>query len=210
MKKELSLFTAENLISGEKGLATLLNEMTNFSYPEAVQNLIEGVTVTELGTITPSVIMGFGFSKSMAQKLKTSIDFALKLHSVKMNETFTVGSPEDAFKAVAYLQYEDQEKFVVLALNTKRKILARREVFVGSLNASLVHPREVLSFAIKHNAAAIVVAHNHPSLDPFPSREDREVTSRLKEAGDIIGIELLDHIIVGGSKFVSLKDRGHI
>lgn len=210
MKKEMSLFAAENLISGEKGLATLLNEMTNFSYPEAVQNLIEGVTITELSSITPSVIMNFGFSKSMAQKIKTSIEFALKLHSVEMNKTFVIRSPEDAFKAVAYLQYEDQEKFVVLALNTKNKVLARKEIFVGSINASIVHPREVLSFGIKHNAASIVVAHNHPSLDPTPSREDLDVTSRLKEAGKIIGIEVLDHVIVGGSRFVSLKEKGYL
>lgn len=103
----------------------------------------------------------------------------------------------------------DREHFVVLALSARMRVVARETVSIGTLTASLVHPREVFKSAIMSNAAAIVVAHNHPSGDPEPSREDGEVTSRLRRAGEILGIQLLDHIVVvADGKFVSFKERG--
>jgi DNA repair protein RadC len=210
MKKELNLIMAENLLSTEKGLVGILNEFTNFKCSEAVQNLVAGVSVNQLMSLTISEIIDFGFNRSNSKKILIAIELALKLNSLTVPKSFVIRSPEDAFKAVAYLQYENQEKFVVLALDTKNNIIARQEVFKGSLNAAIVHPREVFSFALKHNAASIVVAHNHPSTDPLPSRQDIEVTSRLKGVGKIVGIELLDHIIVGGTRFISLKEKGYV
>jgi len=120
-------------------------------------------------------------------------------------------SPEDAYraiKAITNAQEEAQEVFGVLIMNTKNKIVAVHEISRGSLNGSLIHPREVFKPAVLHNAAAIICFHNHPSGNPEPSRDDIETTKRLVEAGKLLGIEVFDHIIVGDDGYVSLKERG--
>jgi DNA repair protein RadC len=106
------------------------------------------------------------------------------------------------------VQEEAQEVFGILVLNTKNKIVAVHEVSRGTLNNSMIHPREVFKPAVLHNAAAIICFHNHPSGDPEPSKDDIKITKRLVEAGEIMGIEILDHIIVGDDRYVSLKERG--
>ena len=98
----------------------------------------------------------------------------------------------------------------MLALDTRNKPLSHEVISTGSLNASLVHPREVYLHAILQNAAAIVVAHNHPSGDPNPSREDRALTRRLAEAGRILGIDLLDHVVLGHGCYYSFKEHGEV
>jgi DNA repair protein RadC len=119
-----------------------------------------------------------------------------------------IGSPADVFSAVHGLLADvDREYFLVLVLNTKNQVNGINIVSVGTLNSSLVHPREVFKLAILGNAAAIICVHSHPSGCPEPSSEDLEITKRLVEAGKILGIELLDHIIIGDS-YVSLKERG--
>jgi DNA repair protein RadC len=122
-----------------------------------------------------------------------------------------INSPEQAYnaiKTITNVQEEAQEVFGVLILNTKHKIVAVHEVSRGTLNSSIVHPREVFKPAVLHNAAAIICFHNHPSGDTEPSKDDIELTKRLIEAGKIMGIEILDHIIVGDDRYVSLKERG--
>src|SRR5690606_21932561 len=104
----------------------------------------------------------------------------------------------------------DREHFLVVCLDVKNRPTSINVCHVGSLNASLAHPREVLKTAVLSNAASVLVAHNHPSGDPTPSPEDIEVTKRLAQAGEILGIEVLDHLIVGDGEFVSLKEKGHL
>lgn len=106
-----------------------------------------------------------------------------------------------------YLDGADREHFVVLMLNTKNKPIGINTVSIGTINSSLVHPREVFKPAILASAAGIILGHNHPSGDTQPSREDREITKRLKEAGDLLGIQVLDHVIIGDS-FLSLREQG--
>ncbi|MDD5244111.1 MAG: JAB domain-containing protein, partial [Syntrophorhabdaceae bacterium] len=96
----------------------------------------------------------------------------------------------------------------LILLNTRNKIIGLSTVSIGTLNASLVHPREVFKDAIRHSASSVVIAHNHPSGDPEPSEEDLKITRRLVESGKILGIEVLDHIIIGKDTFVSLKTKG--
>lgn len=120
-------------------------------------------------------------------------------------------NPEDAYKAITEItsvEEEAQEVFGILILNTKNKIVAVHEVSRGTLNSSLVCPREVFKPAVLHNAAAIICFHNHPSGDPEPSKEDIKTTNRLVEAGKIMGIKIFDHIIVGDDGYISLKERG--
>ncbi|HBZ83233.1 MULTISPECIES: JAB domain-containing protein [Brevibacillus] len=110
-----------------------------------------------------------------------------------------------------FLQETDREQFFLLCLNTKNEPTAIHTVSVGSLDASIVHPREVYKTAILANSAAVIVAHNHPSGDPTPSNQDLKVTRRLQEAGEILGITILDHIIVGTEgACVSLKEGGYM
>lgn len=111
-------------------------------------------------------------------------------------------------KQLLALHEKPEEHFCILCLNTKNKIVGVHTISIGSLNASIVHPREVFKAALLNNASGIVCLHNHPSGDPEPSREDIEITRRLVEAGKIIGIEVIDHIIVGDQKYLSMKEKG--
>lgn len=122
-----------------------------------------------------------------------------------------VRSPQDV--AVLFREFlgeVDREYFLVMCLNTKNEPTHLNVCHIGSLNASIIHPREVLKPAILSNAASIMVCHNHPSGECTPSPEDIEVTERLKEASQIIGVELLDHIILGEGCFLSLKEKGYL
>ena len=112
--------------------------------------------------------------------------------------------------AVDLIGSEDREVLLVLCLNTKNDVVAIHRCHVGSLNSSIVHPREVFKSAILNNAASIIISHNHPSFNCSPSSEDIEVTKRIQEAGILLGIELLDHIIVTPSTFLSLKEKGYM
>lgn len=110
-------------------------------------------------------------------------------------------SPEQIFSTFRFLQHETKEYFLTLHLDGKNKIICIDIVSIGSLNQSIVTPRETYKSTLLSSAAAIILIHNHPSGDPAPSREDMEITRRLKEAGELLGIRVLDHIIVGESYF---------
>lgn len=121
----------------------------------------------------------------------------------------TVTSPQHAYEVFHdWLEPRDRECFAIALMDTRNKVLALHIVSIGSLNASLVHPREVMKPAILGNAAAVILVHNHPSGDPEPSREDLAITARLKQVGELLGIPVLDHVILGEQSFVSLKERG--
>ncbi len=119
----------------------------------------------------------------------------------------TIRGPEDVLAQVRDLPRARREHFVVLLLNARHEIQCREVVSIGSLNASIVHPREVFLPAIQQSAASIVLVHNHPSGDPEPSEEDLSITRRLVQVGELVGIEVLDHVIVAARGLVSLKSR---
>lgn len=116
-------------------------------------------------------------------------------------------SPVQIFNTFSFLTNETKEYFFTLHLDGKNRIVCIDQVSVGSLNQSIVHPREVFKTALLSSAAAIILIHNHPSGDPAPSREDREITRRLKEAGELLGIRILDHMIVGDT-YLSFVEQG--
>ncbi len=122
-----------------------------------------------------------------------------------------IRSSQDAIAFIqALIAEEDREVFLVLCLNVKNEVIAIHKSHVGSLNASIVHPREVMKSAILNNAGSILVAHNHPSGNCQYSPEDIEVSKRLRDAGEIMGIEVLDSIIVSHSDGISLREKGLI
>ena len=126
-------------------------------------------------------------------------------------EVPVIKSPAEVYQAAKQLlalHEEPEEHFCILCLNTKNKIVGVHTISIGSLNASIVHPREVFKAALLNNASGIICLHNHPSGDPEPSRDDIETTHRLVNAGNILGVKVLDHVIIGDDRYVSLKEQG--
>jgi DNA repair protein RadC len=117
-------------------------------------------------------------------------------------------SPSQVFEMFSFLMQETKEVFICLHLDGKNRIICMDLVSIGSLNQSIVHPREVFKTACLSNAAAVILMHQHPTGDPSPSSEDIAITRRLKEAGEIMGIKILDHIIVGDGEYLSFVERG--
>ena len=118
-----------------------------------------------------------------------------------------IGQAKDVYQAMRFLEDEDREKFFTLCLNAKSQVTYTELISIGTLTTSLIHPREVFKAAIKNNSASIICVHNHPSGDPTPSQDDINITQKLKEAGEIIGIKVLDHIIIGRESYYSLNEH---
>ena len=149
-----------------------------------------------------------GIGEAKACIVLAAVEFGKRLGRVRNPGRPVISSPEDVDGLLrGRIANLDRENFVVVLLNTKNEVLGFPTVSVGTLSASLVHPREVFKPAIRASAAGVVLVHNHPSGRVKPSREDREVTRRLKEASEIIGIEVLDHVILGDEYF-SMKEHG--
>ena len=126
-------------------------------------------------------------------------------------QTRQILSPNDAYDMIKeQLQDLDREQFIIACLNTKNEPTNISVVSVGTLNKAIVHPREVFKTAILSNAASIMAFHNHPSGETTPSQQDIQLTNRLYEAGELLGIKLLDHLIIGDGTFTSLKEKGYL
>ncbi|MCJ8006983.1 DNA repair protein RadC [Lederbergia wuyishanensis] len=152
-----------------------------------------------------------GIGQAKAVQIVAAVELGRRISNLKYDERYVIRSPEDGANYVMNdMRFLTQEHFVALYLNTKNQVIHRQTIFIGSLNASIVHPREVFKEAIRRSAASIICLHNHPSGDPAPSREDIDVTKRLVECGKMIGIELLDHLIIGDKKYVSMKEKGYM
>lgn len=121
----------------------------------------------------------------------------------------TITSPADAFTILhTELGQADREIFLAVLLDTRNRIIGLHQISIGTLNSSLVHPRETFKAALLCNCAGLILAHSHPSGDLDPSKEDLAVTARLKQAGELLGIPVFDHLIIGDDAFISLKERG--
>lgn len=201
-------------LSNQELLAILLGSGTKEESVMVLSNRVlmhfEGLKLLNDATIEELVaIKGIGEAKGVL--MLSAIELGKRMNQYKSNDRYIVRSPEDgADYVMEEMRSLTQEHFVVLFLNTKNQIIHRQTIFIGSLNASIVHPREVYREAVKRSAASIIVAHNHPSGDPSPSQEDIHVTRRLVESGKMIGIEVLDHLIIGDRKFISLKEKGYL
>lgn len=150
-----------------------------------------------------------GLGQAKAAGLKAALELGKRLASADPASRPVVNSPQDiAHLVMEEMRHLDREHFRVVTLNTKNHVLGISPISVGSLNSSLVHPRECFKEAIRRNSNAIILVHNHPSGDPTPSREDIEVTKRLADGGKILGIEVLDHVVIGDNRYISLKERG--
>ncbi|HEX3030739.1 MAG TPA: DNA repair protein RadC [Bacillota bacterium] len=154
-----------------------------------------------------SQLSGIGTAK--ATQVLAALELGKRVGQLSSEQRITVRAPQDVARLLMdEMRFLDREQFRTVLLNTKNQVLELELVSVGSLSSSIVHPREVFKNPLKKSAAHLILVHNHPSGDPTPSREDIEVTNRLMEAGKILGIEILDHIIIGDNKFTSLKEEG--
>ena len=153
-----------------------------------------------------------GVGSRLASRIAVARELAgrLRAHEKRTPRLYLTGPEDVADMFMREMAALDREHFRAVLLNTKNRILGVRTISIGSLNASIVHAREVFKAAVAESAQAIVLVHNHPSGLPEPSSEDIVVTERLAEAGRILGIEILDHIVLGSQGFVSLKEMGHL
>ncbi|MDG0824597.1 DNA repair protein RadC [Staphylococcus equorum] len=188
--------------TGRKGSSSIdiANELL-----KSVDNLkeLKMLSISDLNKIK-----GVGLYKALI--LKAAFELGERMHSGSVDDKIQISSPKDvADFMMGKMEHLTQEKFIALFLNSKNVIIKQKTIFVGTLNSSIVHPREIFSEAIKCASNAIIVLHNHPSGDVTPSNEDIKTTERLKKCGQVLGIDLLDHIIIGDHTYLSMVEEGY-
>lgn len=201
---------AENLSSAEL-LAILLRTGTKSNSILNLANmLLRKYNLKQLSQASLPELMSIqGIKKAKACQLLACFEIASRLASFSDTPKPKIKTSSDVYALVSpKLRSLKKECFTALYLDMKNQLLREDTISIGSLSANIVHPREVFKGAILESAAAVILAHNHPSGDASPSNDDVELTKRLLSAGEIIGIKVLDHIIVGDGQFVSLKERG--
>ena len=150
-----------------------------------------------------------GMGEAKTAQVKAALELGRRLLSTQPQERATVHSPQDVANLVMPdMDLLDQEHLRVLLLNTKNQVLAMPEVYKGNVNSTLVRIGELFREAVREGCPALIVVHNHPSGDPTPSRDDVEMTRQMVEAGQLLGIDVLDHIVIGRQSYVSLRERG--
>ncbi len=176
------------------------------------QRVLSQFDLKQLSAIDmPQLMKIHGIKSGKAAQIVACFELARRLELFDISSKFKINSPEDVYRRLHPTMRESKkEHFVELCLDTKNQVIREDTISIGSLNANIVHPREVFRTALIQSAAHIIVAHNHPSGDPTPSREDIDITKKLVETGKIMGIDVLDHVIIGDCRHFSMKEAGHI
>ncbi|MGK0550943.1 RadC family protein [Enterococcus faecalis] len=178
-------------------MALALHVLNNFEQLQFLKN----ATLTELTKIK-------GIGKIKAIELKAAIEFGCRVYqSTQVKYGKISSSHQLAQRLIQEMKGLQQEHLICIYLNTKNEVIRQETVFKGSLNQSIAHPREVFCGAVKYAAARILLAHNHPSGNPVPSQQDIQFTKRMEECGEMMGIQVLDHIIIGDDSYISLKEE---
>ena len=149
-----------------------------------------------------------GVGKAKAGVLVAAFELGRRAMQEGLGVLPVISSPTETLPLLAEIKDQRKEYFLCLYLNARNQVIHKEVISIGSLSASIVHPREVFQVAVQHTAASIILAHNHPSGDVSPSQDDIDLTRRLVNAGEIMGIDILDHIVIGSADFLSLKERG--
>lgn len=150
-----------------------------------------------------------GIGKARANQLKAIAELSFRLRQSPQQDIPSIRSPQDVYQLMSDLQFLKVEQFWAIYLNTKNRIIHKEMITQGTINSTVITPREVFSIGVKTLAASVILCHNHPTGQSEPSREDIEVTKRMKDAGKTLAIEVLDHVIIGSGNFYSLKEKGH-
>jgi len=152
-----------------------------------------------------------GIGPAKAAQIVAAAELGKRISVTGRDSKYKIKCPDDISRLVMEdLRYLKKEVFNILLLNTKHEVISVENISVGSLNASIVHPREVFQPAIRKSSSAIILVHNHPSGDPTPSREDHNITKRLIDSGNLLGISVLDHVIIGDNVFTSLREMNSV
>ena len=210
-RERLIKFGAESLSNSEL-LAILIRTGIKNESAVAVANRIlrndRGLNfLAECNIQELSSIKGIGDAK--AAQIKAAIEIAKRIRNFRSDQKYKITAPSDAAELVMEdMRYLKKEHLRVIFLNTKNYVIDVQDLSIGSLNASVVHPREIFKEAIRKSSSSIIICHNHPSGDPAESNEDVNITKRLYEVGKLVGIELLDHVIIGDGSYISLKEKG--
>jgi len=186
------------------------NALTGMNAVETARTLLgEFGSLRKLSEISPQELRkSKGIGNAKAATICAVFEISKRLSSSKINPGNRILSSMDAYESLrGYLTDLKKEHFCTILLNGKNRIIKKELISIGSLTTSLVHPREVFLPAIRNSAAAVIFLHNHPSGDPSPSNEDYQITQRLVEVGELLGIRVLDHIIVGSDTFYSFADN---
>ncbi len=163
--------------------------------------------LSQANVIKLTEIHGIGIAK--ASQIAAVFELARKLEGFTEESKKKIRSPADVYSLLyPKMREQKKERLVALLLDTKNQVLREELISIGSLNANIVHPREVFKAALMESCASVILSHNHPSGDPSPSAEDISVTRKLVEGGKLLGIDVLDHVVIGDGSYVSLKDRG--
>ncbi|MCK4777042.1 MAG: DNA repair protein RadC [Actinomycetia bacterium] len=185
--------------TGKKGESVIVLSVRIIKIFEGLEKLSQA-TCEELKKIK-------GLGEAKTANLLASFELGKRIACRKFEKRTVIKKPNDvADILMPEMRYLEKEYFKAIILNTKNEVLKIEDISIGSLSSSIVHPRELFKAVMKHNGASVVVVHNHPSGDPSPSPDDVGLTKRLIKAGDILGISLLDHIVFGNGRFVSLKE----
>lgn len=157
------------------------------------------------------ICIKFGLTRLQAESVLAAMELGKRIALMPTQKPYHVVSPGDAASYfMRNLRYENHERFMVMLLNTKNHMIRTQQIAEGSLSSAVVHPREVFAPAVIHHAASLIVVHNHPTGDPKPSFEDRQLTKTLKDTGEIFGIPLQDHIVIGDGYYYSFKEHGEM
>jgi DNA repair protein RadC len=213
-RERLQSLGAENLSAQELMAAILGRGIKGESIMVTVQRLLDKFEnvqgIAEASVEELRKVRGIGPAK--ACQIKAAFELANRWDkSNPFKEKVTIKSPEEAYcQLKGKCRGQKKEHFWAILLDTRNHIIKLVEISVGSLDTSIVHPREVFKEAIAASSSSMIVAHNHPSGNPEASQDDIKLTKRLTEAGNIVGIDIVDHIIIGDGKFISLKREGLI
>lgn len=206
VREELAIYGA-NEVDIAHLLAVIIGKRT--VAPETCQKLASKA-LPELASMSVEQLSEI-VTERAAERIHAAFELGRRLFRSERQTRTIIKSPGDVMDFLEpELRFKKQEHFVVILLDAKNQVIFKKTVFIGSLNACLVHPREIFRLALLKSAAAIIVAHNHPSGDPTPSGEDVRVTDRLTEVGKQIGIDVLDHLIIGDGRYYSFKEQGRI
>jgi DNA repair protein RadC len=148
-----------------------------------------------------------GIDEAKATTILAAIELTKRILKIGEETLPKIESIKDVVAQFSYLREKQREHLTALYLNARNEVVFKKHLFVGTLDANICHPREIFKYAIENNAASIILVHNHPSGDPEPSKADLEITKRIQEAGKIMGIDLLDHIIITKNKIFSFKEK---
>lgn len=210
--RERALKYGVNNLSTQELLAILLRTGTKEDNAlDLSMHILKSITnLNEFNTMTINElkkIRGIGSVKAIT--LLASIELGKRILNPINENKILVNSPNSVYHYLKdELMFKKQEHFICLYVDTKGKIIRKETLYIGTLNSTVIHPREVFNLGIKYSAAGIVLIHNHPSGDPYPSSNDKDVTNNIIDASKILGIDIIDHIIFGKGKYFSFMENG--